>query len=289
MNKMNLAAQPYWIDSCTATQSITVGSPYCWYGGLAPIGCWSGYQALDWFPYRNYLDAANQFSDLTRIASKLELFTGANPGTFLDQGQLIKIDYSKVQYMIRNNGNIALNLRTYHISPKRAALSLPPTNFYRFSQIMNDSLDNAGGTVSAFTASPLTRPTDFPWFNKYFKITKSKNIRLLPGEMKYISEKTCLGKVMQSSSLNTTFLKPYTKIFGFTVNGDPVHSSEDELQVTLSGGKLDIVASYKLKFRRLEVPAIQNEIFQDINLEALAVNVQEHVAAFANVANPVDF
>jgi hypothetical protein len=107
--------------------------------------------------------------------------------------------------------------------------------------------------------------------------------------MKYISEKTCLGKVMQSSSLNTTFLKPYTKIFGFTVNGDPVHSSEDELQVTLSGGKLDIVASYKLKFRRLEVPAIQNEIFQDINLEALAVNVQEHVAAFANVANPVDF
>jgi len=286
ITRMNLSAQPYWIDSATWSESVQLTGPKVQYGGMAPIGLWSGYTNSEYYPYPNNSDTTAQFSDLTRIASKIGIFTGTSPGTFLDQGQLIKIDYSKVQYMIRNNANIAANLRMFFFKPKKAAFSLGPTDVFRFQHIMALALSNAGNSEGSVNYT--IQPTDFPWFNKYFKIVSRKNKRLLPGENIYVSDKTCVNKVLNSTSLNTTYLKPYTKFFGFMVHGDPIHSSVSPSQVSLSSGHIDCVVAYKLKFRRLNVASLQNDLYFDNDLPEIEITNQDHVAAFANDVNPVD-
>jgi len=286
ITRMNLASQPYWIDSATWSESVQLQGPKVQYGGMAPIGLWSGYQTANYYPYPNTADGTNQFSDLTRIAAKIGIFTGTTPGTFLDQGQLIKIEYSKVQYMIRNNANIAANLRMFFIVPRKAAYSLFASNVFRFQHIMATAITDAGNTEAQ--CNYTTHPTDFPYFNKYFKIVSKKNKRLLPGECIYVSQKTCVNKVLNSATLPLHQVKPFTKIFGFMLHGDPIHEDISPSTVSLSSGHIDVVASYKLKFRRLNVPTLQNEIYMDNDLPTVDVIHQEHVAAFANEPNRVD-
>lgn len=281
--KTTLSTQPYWVDSANMASAINIlaGRVNCG-GGLAPIGAWSGAADNNW-PYPNTADASNQYSDLTRIASKIGVFDGST-GVFTDQGQNILIDYSKVQYNIRNNTNIALNLRLFHFRP-RNNFSTTATNVRSFSELMQDVVTDAGLTFDKLT--PQSHPTDFPRFNKFYKIFKQKNVRLLPGENIFVSQVTLKKRMMNSSKLNTIIAPKFARFFGIMVNGDPVHDSLGGT-VTLSSGRLDVTATYKLKFRRLDAPTVQNKVFLDNDLVNLDTTAQEHVAAFANVVNNVD-
>lgn len=285
--KTSLSAQPYWIDQATkAIVSQTVGGQIG-IAGLAPIGCWSGAApSLYGFPYPNTIDSTNQYSDLTRIAAKLGIWDGSlSTPVFLDQGQKILINYSKLQYNIRNNTNIALNLRMFQFVP-RQNLTVDFSEWANFINIMVAAAQDAGlANTAGF--SPLTHPTDFPQFNKRYKIIKQKNVRLLPGENIFVSQLGFINRMLSSNRLNlTNMIKGQTKMFGILYNGDPIHDEGSGTQCSTSKGHLDIVATYKLKFRRLDVPTIQNKVFLDNDLANYAA--QEHVAAFANVANNVD-
>jgi len=284
IQKASLATQPYWIDTATMNLHQEITGPRLAYLGLAPIGVFSGVATVGDWPYPNTSDGNNQYSDLTRIGAKIGVWNGAT-STMLDQGQKIMINYSKVQYMLRNNANIAVNFRIFRYKTR---LSTPiaihdAALFAR--QMLASSLD-AG--VSIDGNNPLTHPTDFPWFNKNFKITRQQNIRLLPGEMTYLSDITLVNKVLNSNQLNSAFInKNFAKFIGIMAHGDPVHDSFPSSVATLSNGAVDIVATYKLKFRRLDVPTLQNKIYLDNDLPH--IEDQHHTAAFSNVPNIVQF
>nr|UOF76770.1 putative capsid protein [Cressdnaviricota sp.] len=283
--KTSLSTQPYWIDSVSQTAvSNTIGGQIG-IAGMAPIGVWSGASpTTNKFPYPNTADAANQYSDLTRIAAKLGIWDGS-ASVYLDQGQKILINYSKVQYNIRNNTNIALNLRIFQFTP-RQNLTIADTEWTDFIKIMATAATDAG-LVNTSGFNPLTHPTDFPLFNKRFKILKQKNVRLLPGENIFVSQLAFVNRMLSSNRLNlANMYKGQSKFFGILYNGDPVHDEGSGAYCSTSKGHIDLVTSYKLKFRRLDVPTIQNKVFLDNDMVNYAA--QEHVAAFANIPNIVD-
>lgn len=283
--KTSLSSQPYWVDSAqkaVVAQCIGGGVGLA---GFAPIGFWTGTVGThDIWPYPNTADGTNQYSDLTRIASKIGIFNGT-AGTIEDQGQKILINYSKVQYNIRNNTNIALNLRIFQFVPRKD-FSGNTNAFANFPTIMDAACTDAG--VAATTLNPLSHPTDFPYFNKNFKVVKQKNVRLLPGENIFQSQLTFLNRMMSSAGMNTnTARKRDTKYLGIMFNGDPINDEGSHSYASLSKGHLDIVVTYKLKFRRLDVPTLQNKIHLDNDLANYAN--QAHTAMFANIANNVGF
>jgi len=279
-----LSTQPTWTETAIMTQRNSVVSGSVCFGGLPPIAVWSAGGTAGQWPYPNTSDGAPQYSDLTRIAAKIGVWNGTLTDPMLDQNQLIKIEFSRVQYQIRNNTNIALNVKMFHFRPRKNGFGLNPGEIKNFPTIMDTAILDAG-VVNA-TYSPLSHPVDFPYFNKHFKITKQVNKRLLPGEAIYVSNVAMVNKIMNSSHLNVTFMKTYSKFFGYQVWGDPVH---DDTHVSTSSGQLDVIATYKFQFRRLDVPTLQNKVYQDNDLFSLIPAAQVHTAAFANLPNDVQF
>lgn len=287
--KKTLSAQPWWIDSAVQAGSSKVEVGTVSTLGAAPIGVWTGgTSSTNMFPYPNTADLVNQYGDLTRIAAKLGLYDGST-STFLDNGQKILINYSKVQYNIRNNTNIALNLRIFQFRPRVDSTALISSN-RNFNAIWEEALLHS--RLQAHNVSPLTHPTDLPYFTERFTIISQKNIRLLPGQNKYISAITCKNKLISSNRLNqSNFYRYMTKYVGILFNGDPVHETIElpvSDMVSNSDGRIDYVVSYKLKFRRLDAPTIQNHVHLDNDLDQTSEANWEHVAAFADTVTAVD-
>lgn len=279
-----LSSQPYHIDSATMYQHRTCTTGHIGTAGLAPIGCFSGFISSEGeWPYPSIVDGDDKsLSDLARIAFKLGI-VDVN-GNLIDQGQKILVNYSKVQYNIRNNTNIALNLRMFHFKPRKQ-YSLSATTIDTFSDIWTDVMVDSGTTLN--NCSPLTHPTDFQRFNKYYKITQQKNVRLLPGENIYVSQITLKNAMFSSATLNSISVPKWGKFFGILFNGDPVHDYTNLNHVSNALGILDITASYKLKFRRLAAPLVQNQVHLDNDLPEIPTENTHHVAMFANVVNSV--
>lgn len=284
--KGSLSSQPYFIDTATQYQPVNVSNGQVAAAGLSPIGVYSGYVAAegDW-PYPSLADDDTaSLSDMARIAFKLGLVDSS--GNFLDQGQKVLINYSKVQYNIRNNTNIALNLRIFHFSP-RTPVSVSVGTIDRFASLWAEVIADAG--VASTKVNPLTHPTDFQRFNKFYKIRKQQNVRLLPGENIFISNITLKNTMMNSSILNKISVPKYGRFLGILFNGDPVHSTANTNNVTNSHGRLDITAAFKLKFRRLLVPSVQNAIHADNDFPVVEETDEHHNAIFANAANLVGY
>lgn len=295
IQKLTLSTNPYYIDTAIIQHAVAIKTGQVSLGGLVPIGIWQDslspnvpltYQHR--MPYILGENGELRASDQIAMMSKLGLIYSVSDTALVnnDDGKKVLCNYSKVQYQIRNNTNIALNLRMFHYRPRRGMV-LGPT-FCDFGQTMIKAADATQMTVEQFT--PLTHPTDFPYFNAAFKIIKQKNVRLLPGELVYVSQITMVNYMFASNRLTLAQGKTYSKMFGFMVHGDPVHTTIAN-NVTTSPGQIDMIASYKMKYRLMDTtPLLVNDVHARNILDQTAdINELEHVAAYANTSNNIEY
>lgn len=191
-------------------------------------------------------------------------------------GQDINIDKMKYKIQIRNNGNIACNIRYYRFHPRR---SHGDAAFDTFQEVYAQGLVDAG--IVSNTSPLMLDPFKLDYITSRYLI-KTKFRRLLPGEKWVIYYQVPIRGIRNTTALIDRPQNWYTAYHGLLSYGDPCHDVNTN-QVTTSQATLDMIVSYYIKVKKISDNTHVKQTIATDNLPAL-VNAAEFVAAFANAA-----
>lgn len=176
---------------------------------------------------------------------------------------------------IRNNGNIACNIRYYVLKP---AFDQSITDFTTGSELWNYALGVHFTSTAAADVNNSVKAYDLPAFKQYSKIIKCRQVRLLPGE------KINLGLSRKFLSANNNILgretsQGWSRFMFATFWGDPVHDNTNTGLVSTSPVKLDVIRTIRFSTKSVEkvneIPITSGKVYG-------VVNIPVFTSAYAN-------
>lgn len=217
--------------------------------------------------------------------------------------QSINVKYIQHKIHLRNNGNVAANLRLVYYKPRKSmpfsvagntmvgGLDFP--NLWYESLAVENIYGPAGS--SAYAVNPNITPYDLQNFTKKAKVWKIKKVRLLPGESIVINKTVFKNRHTKTDIVTPTVYDPrWTRFCGYLLYGDPVHKVTSDganppvytitKDVTTAPAKIDKVVEIKVKWKSIlsQAPTAPTLIMQRTNIPTVTSAQAGFTSAFAN-------
>jgi len=156
--------------------------------------------------------------------------------------QYASIDYNKLNFVMRNQGNFGCYLKVY--------LCRTPVSFTNGSaETIREIIGTNGWQAYADQWTSNNDLTEIIGINRYIKIVRRYNTQLLPGETKKFHLRT--PKMRNINLQNHTFQtrNKWTKTIIFQFTGFPLHDKDNELDIASSPVNVDCQMMWRMKGR----------------------------------------
>jgi len=160
------------------------------------------------------------------------------------QTEYASIDYNKLNFTMRNQGNFGFYLKVYIIRTPQAfsADSL---------ETINEMISTLGWQNYADTWTSNNDLTEIPGISRYIKIVRRYQTQMLPGETKKFHLRTPRMPNINLGNHTFRLRNKWTRSILFQFTGFPLHNVENELQIASAPCVVDTQMMWRIKGRVL--------------------------------------
>nr|QNJ57248.1 capsid protein [Cressdnaviricota sp.] len=269
MTSVNALDQPYVNESSQFSQSIASGSAVNTnkFGNGRMFGVDVGCCRFSISGEGNWTTTEDDIAYAIKKASSntVTTLTAAD-----DYAQDLFIDKLSTKIMVRNNTNVGALLTTYHVTPRQDVTATASAQQLILPRVLNAMDESINFTPAAANAQdqymgPNSTLFEFPIVCSRFKLKKSKQIILYPGQTKIykLYSPNLTGKAHKVNYLaNVSSNKRYHRGLLFQWCGLPAHDSNTadftEGPVQYAKTMLDFIVEKKMRYRMIDQHTFEN-------------------------------
>lgn len=271
MQSVNALDQPYINESSQFSQNVASGTATNTnkFGNGRMFGVDIGCCRFTITGTGNWTSTTDDIAQAITSASQSVVTSSAQAD---DYNQDIFIDKLYTKIMVRNNTNIGVLLTTYYVTPRQDVntnASAQQLILPRILAAMDESINFVPTTTNAQDQfmGPNSTLFDYPVVCARFKLKKSKQYILYPGETKIYKLTTpkLTSKAHKVSYLsNVSSNKNFHRALIFQWCGLPAHDSNSgdfaEGPVQYSKTMLDFIVDKKMRYRMIDQNTLENVV-----------------------------